>query len=417
MKKTMFIAVMAIMALLTVFTGCNNAANPVYEPEQQDGLAFVLKLPERTNQRAAYYDQSDAEWYEIQIRQNDNFINSTRGQPGEIVRLEVPREGWYTISVYAYNYNGTLIAEGYKETYISASDGELVITIMINPRKKQIGFYIEIIWAPAPDDEPYNETIGHPLRSGTEINDILKTITPCEYIETTDGKDKLCFYLAESFTRSEQPINTNYYLDMNNNVPVWYEAENKTIYYYIQGNDSLVLNPDSSYMFEGLNRLQSIDVDQFNTESVQYMDYMFANCESLTYLNPGYFNTQNVRSMNSMFLNCKAITKLPVDTFYTGNVYDMCYMFNGCESLPHIDISNFEMYQNPKIYGMFNNCSNLEFIYARPGTDWCKYIQEIDIEIFFGCIRLPNYTDEKTSVRYAHIGNYNDCIGYFTERE
>lgn len=61
MKKTMFIAVMAIMALLTVFTGCNNTANPVSETQQQDELAFVLKLPGKTNQRAAYYDQSDAE--------------------------------------------------------------------------------------------------------------------------------------------------------------------------------------------------------------------------------------------------------------------------------------------------------------------------------------------------------------------
>ncbi|SEQ85140.1 surface protein [Treponema bryantii] len=416
MKKTMFIAVMAIMALLTVFTGCNNAANPVYEPEQQDELAFVLKLPGKTNQRAAYYDQSDAEWYDIQIRQNDNFCIGASGHPGETVRLEVPQEGWYTIYVYAYNYNGTLIAEGSQEAYISASDGELIITITINPRRKQIGFYIEIIWAPAPDDEPYIEDYSCPLKTGKEINSILKDITPCEYIENTDGTDIVCFYTAENFMPSGQPVDTNYYLDLNNNVPVWYDEDNKTIYYYLPESKKLALNPDSSYMFEGFNRLQSIDVSQFITESVEIMDYMFANCETLTYLDTGRFFTQNVRSMNSMFMNCKSITKLPVDGFDTEKVLDMSYMFAGCESLPHIDISNFEMYQNPKIYGMFNNCSNLEFIYARPGTDWCKYIQEIDIEIFFGCIRLPNYTDEKTSVRYAHIGNYNDCIGYFTER-
>lgn len=391
MKKTMFIAVMAIMALLTVFTGCNNAANPVYEPEQQDGLAFVLKLPERPNQRAAYYDQSDADWYDIQIRQNDNFVNSTRGQPGEIVRIEVPREGWYTISVYAYNYNGTLIAEGFRDAYISASEGETVISITINPRRKQIGFYLEIIWAPAPDDGTFNETTGYPLKTGGEINCILKNMMPCNEAEIGETGEKYYSYPAVNFMRADKPVDTNNYLDLNNNVPVWYNEGDKTIYYYIQDDKKLVLNPESSFMFEGLDNIEYIDVSKFDTCSVLSMEYMFANCKSLV--------------------------KLYVNNFNTENVQLMAHMFEGCESIQSLDLSNFSMYKVWNISKMFNYCSNLEYIYARPDTDWCKYIQEIDIEIFFGCIRLPNYTDEKTSVRYAHIGNYNDCIGYFTERE
>lgn len=216
---------------------------------------------------------------------------------------------------------------------------------------------------------------------------------------------------------SGQPVDTNYYLDLDNNVPVWYDEDNKTIYYYLPESKKLALNPDSSYMFEGFNRLQSIDVSQFITESVEIMDFMFANCETLTYLDTGRFFTQNVRSMNSMFMNCKSITKLPVDGFDTEKVLDMSYMFAGCESLNFLDIRNFDMHHAPAIYGMFNNCSNLEYIYVRHNTDWNKYFQDRNIELFLGCYKLPNYSDNKTTIEYAHTCYYDYTDGYFTEME
>lgn len=389
MKKTMFIAVMAIMALLTVFTGCNNASNSVSETKEQDGLAFVLKLPGKSNQRSAYYEQSDAEWYDIQIEQVGYWGSGIRGLPGETVRLEVPGEGWYRISVAAYNGYGSLIADGWQEAYISETDGDVVITITINPRKKQIGFYIEIIWAPAPDDDPNNNNIGYPLRTGKEINSILKELSPCDESEYVDTGNKFYSYRVENFIRSYQLVDTNYYLDLSNKVPVWYDEEKKTIYYYIQENDRLVLNPDSRHMFAGLDQLQFVDLSQFDTDNVNYMDYMFYDCKSLTSLDITFFHTQNVMSM--------------------------CFMFQGCESLQELDIRHFEMYRMPDIYGFFNNCSSLEYIYAWSDTDWMKYYKNSDTQLFLGCNSLPDYTDEKTTLEYAHTGYFNGIKGYFTE--
>ena len=60
-------------------------------------------------------------------------------------------------------------------------------------------------------------------------------------------------------------------------------------------------------MFYGCSSLTNIDLSNFNTNNVTYMNGMFGECTSLTNINLSNFNTNNVTDMNGMFYGCKKL--------------------------------------------------------------------------------------------------------------
>ena len=84
---------------------------------------------------------------------------------------------------------------------------------------------------------------------------------------------------------------------------------------------------------------------------------MFSGCEAVKEINISNFDTKNVRYMQSMFSGCKAIKEINGLNFDTENVKFMDYMFHKCSSLKLIDISNFT-FENVFVEYMFSNCSN-----------------------------------------------------------
>jgi surface protein len=68
---------------------------------------------------------------------------------------------------------------------------------------------------------------------------------------------------------------------------------------------------------------------------------MFANCKKVTTLDVSNFNAQSVLNMNSMFINCEKLTALNTSSFKTQSVQDMSRMFDNCLSLKgELDLSN-----------------------------------------------------------------------------
>ena len=56
-----------------------------------------------------------------------------------------------------------------------------------------------------------------------------------------------------------------------------------------------------SSMFYKCSSLTSLNLSNFNTNNVKYMNHMFSNCSSLTSLNLSNFNTNNVNNKWEMF--------------------------------------------------------------------------------------------------------------------
>ena len=147
MKKMKLIAVAAMMVLASAFTGCNNSVGtePANETQKQNEMAFVIQLPEVTKARVAYYEQSDATSYKVQLLKSGTVLKTETGNPGDKIRLIVAEEGSYSIKVTAYK-DTTVIAEGLSPVSISLADGDVKVNVKLIPNAKEVGIDVEIEW-------------------------------------------------------------------------------------------------------------------------------------------------------------------------------------------------------------------------------------------------------------------------------
>ena len=147
MKKTKLFALAAMMVLASAFTGCNNSVGtePTNETQKQNEMAFVIQLPEVTKARVAYYEQSDATSYKVQLLKSGTVLKTETGNPGDKIRLTVAEEGSYSIKVTAYK-DTSVIAEGLSSVSISLADGDVKVNVKLIPNAKEVGIDVEIEW-------------------------------------------------------------------------------------------------------------------------------------------------------------------------------------------------------------------------------------------------------------------------------
>ena len=87
-------------------------------------------------------------------------------------------------------------------------------------------------------------------------------------------------------------------------------------------------------MFGDCGNLTSIDVSNFDTQSVTNMDFMFFQCYSLTSLDLSNFDTQNVTNMYGMFDGCVNLATIYAsDKFVTTACSEDCKIFGNCKKL------------------------------------------------------------------------------------
>ena len=115
-------------------------------------------------------------------------------------------------------------------------------------------------------------------------------------------------------------------------------------------------------MFNFCNSLKFINLSNFNTINTVNMEYLFSSCSSIETLDLTYFNTYNVINMSNMFSNCSSLHTIYLSSFDTSNVIDMSGMFNGCSSILFLDISNFDTKNVIDMNAMFLKCSSLRKI-------------------------------------------------------
>ena len=95
--------------------------------------------------------------------------------------------------------------------------------------------------------------------------------------------------------------------------------------------------------------------------------YIFDGCQELTYINISNFDMTKLINfpkskapilykIGSLFYNCESLISVDLSNFVTKNVTYMDNMFLNCKSLT----SNFDTSNMTWIQGMFNDCSNLE---------------------------------------------------------
>lgn len=164
------------------------------------------------------------------------------------------------------------------------------------------------------------------------------------------------------------------------------ESDESTYTLYLQGENGILANANSSYLFANFERVKTIegleyldtsnvtnmsnmfynlknliqlDVSSFDTSKVTNITYMFGYCESLTSLDLSSFNTSNVTEMIATFDSCNKLKELNISSFDTSNVTDMSSMFSDCSNLTTLDLSQFNTDKVKTMQNMFNSCRSL----------------------------------------------------------
>lgn len=245
------------------------------------------------------------------------------------------------------------------------------------------------------------------LKSVSQIRDIFAKLVNTE----PDYSDYV--YFIKAFKSADTaPASPEFFLDKNNTIPVFYDKDTSTIYYYSAGaklklpeNASGFFKnihfleyietkdfdtsgvTDMSWMFEKCKRLKDIDVTSFDTSNVTDMKSMFSNCVSLKTLELLSMNTKNAKDMSNMFSGCYNIYTLDVSSFDTSNVTNMSYMFHGCSKLINLDLSNFNTVNVTDMSGLFCGCSSLETLNIKKFNTQNVTTME---KMFFNCASVIN---------------------------
>ena len=166
---------------------------------------------------------------------------------------------------------------------------------------------------------------------------------------------KEVYNTLESFDLSEE----NNFGVMGRVVPNVEDSSTYTI--YIQGDNRVIANKNSSYLFNQFRRLESVEgIEYFDTSNVTDMSSMFGWCESLKSLDLRTFDTSKVTTMLNMFRDNLALTSLDVSSFDTSNVTTMQWMFGNTNYLKSVNLSSFNTEKVTNTSNMFNNCYELE---------------------------------------------------------
>lgn len=173
-----------------------------------------------------------------------------------------------------------------------------------------------------------------------------------------------------------------------------------------------------SYMFNGMKKLESVDLSKFNTSNVQYMSSMFRDCLKLVSLDLSSFNTEKVVYMNYMFYGCNSVKTFNVSTFNTAKVTNMNSMFQNCLAVKILDISNFDMQKVTEATYMFAGGMSLTTIICT--SDWSNALTATaSANMFDGCTILvggngTKYNASYIDKTYARPDRGTTAPGYFS---
>ena len=121
-----------------------------------------------------------------------------------------------------------------------------------------------------------------------------------------------------------------------------------------------------------------------------------------------------------MFYLCERLEFLDLSNFNTSNVTDMAGMFGHCYKLPSLDVSNFDTSNVVKMDHMFLNCDVLKTVYV--GTGWNTNKVEESEGMFWGCTSLvggkgTEFDSEIVDKTRARVDGGKAKPGYFTAKK
>ena len=121
-------------------------------------------------------------------------------------------------------------------------------------------------------------------------------------------------------------------------------------------------------LFDNCQKLRSIDLSKFDTNSVITFSSMFSHCEKIKSIDASSFKATNANNINDMFSYNYELISLDLSNFDTSKVENMQGVFYLCGNLKYLNLKHFsdknmiDMYYIPYF---FDGCTNLLYLNLR----------------------------------------------------
>lgn len=164
-------------------------------------------------------------------------------------------------------------------------------------------------------------------------------------------------------------------------------AKGKNSITYIKFQKGTKMPKQASWMFYGMKKLKTVDLNSCDTSDMVWACRMFADCQSLTTLKIDKWDTSNVVDMSTMFSNCKKLKNLNVKNWDTSKLEYMQCIFDHCCSLTSLDLNKWDVSKVESMFCLFQCCCKLETLKV---SKWDTGNVTYMVSVFDHCFKLRN---------------------------
>lgn len=116
-------------------------------------------------------------------------------------------------------------------------------------------------------------------------------------------------------------------------------------------------------LFEGCERMTSIDISSFDISSINNVGGLFSGCEKLTEIVwPNMTFCKDGVNIRFLFNNCKLLSNIDLHCFDGCSIHDIGDTFGSCKKLTTIDLSKMDFSSCGGYSGTFGDCSSLTML-------------------------------------------------------
>ena len=173
----------------------------------------------------------------------------------------------------------------------------------------------------------------------------------------------------------------------------------------LQGWDTSKVT-NMSVMFRDSSNLIQLD-QNFNTSSLRKMNYIFCNVNKLQNIDVSNWDVSNCKALVGIFYNCFKLAKIDLSKWNTKSCINLETLLYSCSSIKSVNVSNFDLTHVTTINNIFSNdilLSDITF-----GEGWGKNTATLILDLSTIASRanykLSDNTYESMFTMYDRIAN------------
>jgi surface protein len=173
-------------------------------------------------------------------------------------------------------------------------------------------------------------------------------------------------------------------------------------------------------MFANCYAMKCIDIDNWLTPKLRYMDGVFSGNKGLITVKASNLNTSNVTDMAGLFYKCPELKEvIGIENWVCSKAKYLQYAFEGCISLVSLDLSGWNVKEVVNMDKMFAGCTSLEEVnlagwntthFKGSGTEWgaaylfanCKNLKKVNLS---GWALPENLTVQNVSGMFSNCNS------------